>query len=240
LFGCDADVAEHGAGELGEEALDEIEPGAVFGREGEFKATGGLGGEKGLGLFRNMRRVIVEDQFDGGVGRIGGVKNLEEFDEFAAAVAVSRQGMDFPGEKIDAGQQRDGARALLFVIAREALMCARCGRQVRRRVGDRLNAGLFVVGYDRHRIARRLFGGGRSLLDEFHLAIDAQHRRHFLLELRVAAFEVIAHFVRFDLLRVEDVAHVPWASRPRQAWPAAGPCSRTWRARSRVVHNSCG
>ena len=37
LFGCDADVTEHGAGELGEEALDEVEPGAVFGREGEFK-----------------------------------------------------------------------------------------------------------------------------------------------------------------------------------------------------------
>jgi hypothetical protein len=57
LFGCDADVAEHGAGELGEEALDEIEPGTVFGREGEFKATGWLGGEKRLGLLGNMRRV---------------------------------------------------------------------------------------------------------------------------------------------------------------------------------------
>jgi hypothetical protein len=63
LFGCDADVAEHRAGKLGEEALDQIEPGAVFGREGEFKATGGLGGEKGLGLLGNMRGVIVEDQF---------------------------------------------------------------------------------------------------------------------------------------------------------------------------------
>jgi len=26
LFGCDADVAQHRAGELGEEAFDEIEP----------------------------------------------------------------------------------------------------------------------------------------------------------------------------------------------------------------------
>ena len=38
LSGCDADMAQHRAGELGEEALDEIEPGAVFGREGEFEA----------------------------------------------------------------------------------------------------------------------------------------------------------------------------------------------------------
>ena len=30
LFGCDADVAQDGAGEFGKEALDEIEPGAVL------------------------------------------------------------------------------------------------------------------------------------------------------------------------------------------------------------------
>src|SRR5215831_12677127 len=35
LFGCDADVAQHRAREFGEEALDEIEPGAVRGREGD-------------------------------------------------------------------------------------------------------------------------------------------------------------------------------------------------------------
>ena len=93
LLGCDTDVTQDRAGELGEEALDEVEPGAVFGREGEFKATGWLGGEKRPGLLGNMRRVIVEDQFDGGVGRIGGVEKLEEFDEFAAAVAERGRGL---------------------------------------------------------------------------------------------------------------------------------------------------
>src|SRR5271165_3024884 len=39
LFGCDSDVAQDRAGELGEETLDEIEPGAVLGREGEFEST---------------------------------------------------------------------------------------------------------------------------------------------------------------------------------------------------------
>src|SRR6516165_4308145 len=34
--------------------------------------------------------------------------------------------------------------------------------------------------------------------------------------------------------------NVPWASLARQLCPSAGPCSRAWRARSRVVHNSCG
>ena len=45
LFGGDADVAQHRAGQLGEEALDEIEPGAVRGREGELEAADGLIGE---------------------------------------------------------------------------------------------------------------------------------------------------------------------------------------------------
>jgi hypothetical protein len=36
LFGCDTDVTQDGASEFGKEALDEVEPGAVFGREGEI------------------------------------------------------------------------------------------------------------------------------------------------------------------------------------------------------------
>ena len=50
LFGRDADVAEHRAGHFGEEALDQIEPGAVLGREGEFEAMRGLLGKPGFGL----------------------------------------------------------------------------------------------------------------------------------------------------------------------------------------------
>ena len=51
LFGRDADVAEDGAGKFREEALDEVEPGAVLGSEGEFKAVRGLIGEPGFGLL---------------------------------------------------------------------------------------------------------------------------------------------------------------------------------------------
>jgi len=45
LFGRDADVAQHGAGQLGEEALDEVEPRAMLGSEGELEAARGLLGE---------------------------------------------------------------------------------------------------------------------------------------------------------------------------------------------------
>ena len=88
LFGRNADVAQDGAGELGEKALDEIEPGAMLRREGEFEAAGRLLGEPSFGFLGNVRGMIVEDQLDRRVGWIGGVEKLEEFDEFAAAVAI--------------------------------------------------------------------------------------------------------------------------------------------------------
>ena len=61
--------------------------------------------------------MIVEDQLDRGVGRIGGVEKLEELDELAAAMAIPDQGMDLAGDEIDAGQQADRAVALIFVLA---------------------------------------------------------------------------------------------------------------------------
>ena len=62
LLGCDADVAQDGAGEFGKEALDEIEPRAVLRSESKFEAVCGLAGEPGCGRFRDMSRMIVEDQ----------------------------------------------------------------------------------------------------------------------------------------------------------------------------------
>jgi len=94
LFGCDADVAQHRAGELGKETLDQVEPGAMRGREGEFETMCGLLRNPGSGLFGDVRGMIVEDQLDRRVGWIGGVEEFEEFDEFAAAMTVPDQGMN--------------------------------------------------------------------------------------------------------------------------------------------------
>ena len=55
LFGGDADMAQHRAGELREEALDEIEPRAVLGGKGEFEATGWLVREPSFGLLGDVR-----------------------------------------------------------------------------------------------------------------------------------------------------------------------------------------
>src|SRR5271165_6933077 len=89
--------------------------------------------------------MIVEDQLDRSMGRIGGVDELEEFNKFAAAVAVLDEGVDLAGEQIDAGQQADRSVALVLVVAREGRMSAGLGRQVRGCRGDCLNAGLLIV-----------------------------------------------------------------------------------------------
>ena len=96
LFGCDADMAQDRAGELGEEAFHEIEPGTVLGGKNEFEAADRLVREPSRGLLRDVRGMIVEDQLDRRMGRIGGVEKLEEFNEFAASVAILDEGVD-PG-----------------------------------------------------------------------------------------------------------------------------------------------
>jgi hypothetical protein len=94
LLWCHADVSEDGACEFGEEALDEVEPRAVLGREGEGETSARSSSEPSFGFSRDVCGMIVEDQLDSGVGRISGVEKLEEFDGLAAAVAVADECME--------------------------------------------------------------------------------------------------------------------------------------------------
>ena len=98
--------------------------------------------------------MIVEDQLDRRASRIGGVEQLEEFDEFAAAMPILGQRMDLAGDEVDAGQQADGAVALIFMLTCEGCMDARFGRQIQGRCRDRLDTRFLVVRDDRHRVAR--------------------------------------------------------------------------------------
>ena len=100
-------------------------------------------------------------------------------------------------------------------------MHAGLGRQVRCRIGDRLDARLLVVGDDRHRLVW-LFGCGSGLLQDRDLAVDAKHLRHLLFELRVTAFQVVAHLVRLHGLPVEDFAHGPLGQLGEAVMPRRG------------------
>ena len=150
--------------------------------------------------WRDVRGMIVEDQLDRRMGRIAGVEKPEKFDEFAAAMAILDESVNLAGKEVDPGQQTDRAVAFTVVVAREGRVLAGLGRKVGSRGGDRLDAGLrSAAGDDRHRIAQLFLPGRRHLFDELDLAIDAQDLCHLLLELRVAAFQVIADPVRLYL-----------------------------------------
>ena len=103
VFRADADVTEHGAGGFGEEPLDGIEPGAVLGGEHEPKASFRSCRQPSLGLLRDVRGVIIEDDLDRGHRGVGGIEHIEEFDEFATAMAVLDKGVHLAGRQVDAG-----------------------------------------------------------------------------------------------------------------------------------------
>jgi len=71
--------------------------------------------------------------------RIGGIEKLKELNELVASMAVPDQGVNLTGKQIDARQQADRAVTFVFMIAREFRMGAGFGRQIRGRVGDRLD-----------------------------------------------------------------------------------------------------
>jgi hypothetical protein len=54
LFGDDAYVAQHGAGELREEVLDEVQPRAMLRSKGKFEAALRLCREPGFGFLGRM------------------------------------------------------------------------------------------------------------------------------------------------------------------------------------------
>jgi hypothetical protein len=86
LFRGDADMAQDGAGQLGKEPLDQIEPGAMGRRERELEAALGLPSEPRFCLLGDVGGMIVEDQLDRGISRIGGVEKLEKLDKFARSL----------------------------------------------------------------------------------------------------------------------------------------------------------
>lgn len=77
-FRSHPDAAQDRARHLREEALDQVEPGAVLWREDEAEAALTLGGEPFVGFLGHVRRMIVQDDLDRRIGRISGVELLGE------------------------------------------------------------------------------------------------------------------------------------------------------------------
>jgi hypothetical protein len=109
--------AQHRTGELGKETLDEVQPRAVLGREGELEAASWLIGKPSSGPPGDGRSLIIEDQTDRSVWRVNPVEKLEELDELTAAVAILDQVVNVADQEIDAGQQGDRAVPLVLMLA---------------------------------------------------------------------------------------------------------------------------
>jgi hypothetical protein len=92
LPGCDADVAEHRACELGEEAFDEIEPEPCFGVKTNSNRPARCSASQPARLFRDACGMICRGSVL--IAVRAGIKQLKEFNKFAAAAAVLDQGMD--------------------------------------------------------------------------------------------------------------------------------------------------
>jgi len=91
------------------------------------------------------------------------------------------------------------------MITRKGWVDAGFGRQIGRGRCNGLDTGFFVVGEDRHGLARCLALGG--LLQNLDLAINTQNFGHLPLELGIATFQIIPNLVRLDFRLAEDIAY---------------------------------
>jgi hypothetical protein len=189
VLGGDADVTEYGAGGFGKEALDEVEPRSVLGGEDELEAPFGSGREPSLGFSRNMRGVIVDNDLDRGCRGVSHVEDTKEFDELATAMAISDQGMDLPGEQVDARHQGDCSVPLVLVIASDRRMSSGNRRQIGSHRADRLDAWFLVVRDDRDRRFARAsrirraatMASPNTMTASYHISNKSQHHKHNIL-----------------------------------------------------------
>jgi hypothetical protein len=119
--------------------------------------------------------MVVEDQLDGGVCRIGGIELLEKTDELSRAMAVLDACMNPSRQQVDPCKQAQRAVALVFMVTRPTRMRSRLRRQIRGGVANRLDAGLLVVRDDRN-----IRPGGLVLAQDLDLAINLENRGGWL------------------------------------------------------------
>ena len=102
-------------GELGEEALDGVEPGCRCRREVEDPA--GMTGEPLADLFMLVGAVVVEDDMDHLAGGDVAFDHVQEAQEFLMPMALHVAADDGAVEHVEGGKQ--GRRAVAFVIMSE-------------------------------------------------------------------------------------------------------------------------
>ena len=120
-------AAEHTApnpfvGEFGEPSLDQIDPGAVGGREVHMEAR--ALGEPVPDDRRLVSAVVIQDEMNVQIGRHLGLDHIQELAELHRAMAPVELADDPAGLQVQRGKQ--GSRPVAFVVVRAALHCPGC------------------------------------------------------------------------------------------------------------------
>ncbi len=175
--------------ELGEEALDGIEPRA----RGwcEVKCPAWMAGEPGTDLVLLVRGIVVEDHVDGLVGRHLALDAVEEADELLMAVALHVLRDDRTVQHIERGEER--RRAVPFVIMGHRTGAAFLHRQAGLGAIERLDLRL-LVDRQHHRMGRRI-------------DIEPDDVGELLGEGRVVGEFEVSPAVRAEAVRLPDRLH---------------------------------
>ena len=141
--GLDTDVAQEGPCHFAEQRFYDVEPRSVLRRQHILEAIRALC-QAGARFFRDVCRVVVEDQSDGAVGGVPHVQVFQQVDEFAAAVPPFDAGGYMTVVQVQRCQDRASAQPLVFVIATGRGMFTGNGRQIRSGIGEGLQTRFLI------------------------------------------------------------------------------------------------
>src|SRR5271157_4977449 len=191
--------------DLGEEALNEVQPGRRSRNEVQLEAWMPL--QPRLNFLCLVRRVVVDDEMEIEMLGYGPVDLLQEPDEFLGAMAGQTFAKDLPGFHVQSSEQRCCAVAL--VVVRHCGRTALLHRQAWLRAVERLNLALLVDA--KHQcLVRRVHvetHDVRDLFGELRIVGELEFARQMRLQARLGPDALYAGVADADLLG--HGAHAP-------------------------------
>src|SRR5206468_6310429 len=106
--------------------------------------TIGTCGQKGSGLLRDVGRMIVQNEPNGAVRRVGGVEVLQQGDKLPAAMTPLDVRRYMTGMQVKGRQDGASPQAFILVVTGQSRVPARHRRQVGSRRGEGLHSRLLV------------------------------------------------------------------------------------------------
>lgn len=145
--------------------------------------------------------MFVHDQSDYRFGRIVCIQILQQGNELATAMPPLHTRGDVSGVQVQCCQNRARAQASVLVVAPETGVLPGDGRQVRRGIRNRLQAGFFVHRDGHQRDLSALLILHRNLL------INQQDLTHLGFEFWILTFQIVLHLFGMQWLLGENSVH---------------------------------